>query len=146
MGIKGTLFSTEILSLTDPVAFPSIRNVPIEALRTWTDVPPLALLPRVRTLIDAHNIQLARRLGRSLTELGTNDDEANRILRLADYELVFEEARHTYAPAAPSRLTCVYLAQDTATGHNYASLLATVQGRETADNNGPATGRAGGIS
>jgi hypothetical protein len=53
LGIEATLFSTELLTLESPEAFSSIRDVPIEALRTWTDVPPLALLPRAKALLHA---------------------------------------------------------------------------------------------
>jgi hypothetical protein len=69
MGIEGTLFSTEVMSLEDPQSFASIRDVPVDALRTWTDVPPLALLPRASNLINAHNVRLARQYGRPVEEL-----------------------------------------------------------------------------
>jgi len=128
MGIEATLFSTEVLTLENPASFVSIRNVPIEALRTWSDVPPLALLPRAQSLVHAHNIRIARDYQRPLSDLGISAEQANRITRLAEYELAFEEVRRRVSPDAPSRLSCIYLAEDTIDGRNYASQMATIEG------------------
>jgi hypothetical protein len=95
MGIEGTLFSSEILTRENPEGFASIRDVPIEASRTWTAVPPLALLPRAQSLVQAHNIRLAREYDRPLADLGLSTEAAERVTRLADYELAFQETPRT---------------------------------------------------
>jgi hypothetical protein len=128
VGIEATLFSTELLTLESPEAFSSIRDVPIESLRTWTDVPPLALLPRGQALLHAQNIRLASEYGRPISDLGISDEVADRITRLANYELAFETGRRVHAPDAPSRLSCIYLAPNTIDGRRYATQMATMTG------------------
>jgi hypothetical protein len=79
-------------------------------------------------LLHAYNVRLARTHGRPLAELEMNDEQADLVLRLADFELAFERARREVRPDAPSRLSCVFLAEDNAAGRAYAQGMATMHG------------------
>lgn len=128
MGLAGTLFSTEMLTWESPEAFPSIRDVPIDALAAWEGVPPMAMLPRAQNLMAAKNVRIAREYGRPLAEIGLTEAQAERVLRLADFEMELERQRRIVQPDAPSRFSCVFVAEDTAAGRAYAQMMATADG------------------
>jgi hypothetical protein len=63
-----------------------------------------------------------------MSDLEITEEQANRIVRTAEFELALEQQRRVVRPEAPSRLSCVFVAEDTPAGRTYAQTLATMQG------------------
>jgi hypothetical protein len=97
-----------------------LRDVPIDVLRT-TGVPQ-----GVPTLRATWYVWAAAWVRRGAhVGIGTENtrwlsqDKLERVLRLEDIELAFEEARRRQLPEGPSRLASLYLADDSDRGRAY---------------------------
>jgi hypothetical protein len=102
LAFMGTLSSPDYSVSTDAGLFAShqsIRDTPIERLRT-VGLPPGMVSPRARCLISTANAD-------------------GHVTKRRDAELAFEEARRSLAPDAPSRLSSLYLAEDSQAGRNH---------------------------
>lgn len=101
----------------DPAGF-DIREAPIETL--MRDLPRGTLSPwAVNCLFTAAIIRGGGKTGNGVPPYRTQwHDEAQRAkaLALSDTELALERVRREVAPQAPSRLTCLFLAEDTDEG------------------------------
>lgn len=98
-------------------AYVSVRDVPIEVLRT-SGPPQGVLAPRAAQFVSAASI--ARRGGHvGVGVENTNwlsQEQADRILRLGDIELAFEARRRELLPDGASRLSSLYVADGSEAG------------------------------
>jgi hypothetical protein len=102
LALTGTLSSPDFSVSGDAGLYAShqpIRDTPIERLRT-VGLPPGMVSPRARCLISTAN-------------------EDRHVTERRAAELAFEEARRALAPDAPSRLSSLYLAEDSQAGRNH---------------------------
>lgn len=81
--------------------------------------PPMFLSGFLVTLRLGAVVRAGGQIGRGVppypTKRATSESEA-RVLRAADRELALEAGRREHAPSAPSRLCCLWLAEDTVKG------------------------------
>jgi hypothetical protein len=127
---KGRLVTTDMLGLTDPglaETYRRIADIPIEELasaglegnvlspRAAKYVIPAAILNGGQEIVDGH--------GRGWE---ISEGRKRRIVETSDIEMAFEEGRRRFAPAAPSRLSCIWLAEDSDTGR--AVILSMIPG------------------
>jgi len=120
----GTLVS---LDFANEVEFrkPGLRDVAMEDLQRGS-VSAGALAPRVLLLWQAALIRNGGWIGEGVPPYRTRKtsaEESERVVRQADVELRMEEARRDLAPSAPSRIGCLYLAEDSAPGRTMVSRL-----------------------
>lgn len=118
--LAGRLWSPDFTALTDPglaAVHQPLRDVPIHVLRT-TGVPQGVPTPRATWYVWA--AAWVRRGGH--VGLGTENtqwfpqEDLDKILRLGNIELAFEEARRKLLPDGASRLASLYLADDSDLG------------------------------
>lgn len=118
--LSGRLLSLDLAAMCDPglaAAHQPLRDASIAALRT-TGIPQGVPTPRATWFVWA--AAWVRRGGH--VGIGTENtqrlprDELDRILKLGDVELAFEEARRQLLPDGPSRLASLYLADDSDAG------------------------------
>ncbi len=128
MGLEGSLFAFEMLSVQRPSDFPSVRDLPLESLRDWENVPAMVVTPRTKPFLMARMVRELRQSGGSPQSVGMTDEQAAQGDRLCAFELEFERARRELRPDAPSRLSCLYVAADDAEGRAYAQMMATAHG------------------
>jgi hypothetical protein len=130
LALAGRLWSPDFAALTDPglaAAHQPLRDVPIDVLRT-TGVPQGVPTPRATWYVWA--AAWVRRGGH--VGIGTEDtnwlprEDLDRILRLGDIELAFEEARRKLLPESASRLASLYLADDSDRGRAHVRAMLGV--------------------
>ena len=120
LSLSGRLFSPDFLAAVDPgvaECHRSIRDSPMELLEQGK-TPQGAYTPRGLWFITA-----AAKIRRGEhKEWGArspshfSDAEIDRIGKMGSVELEFERQRRRVAPDAVSRLSCLYVAEDTETG------------------------------
>jgi hypothetical protein len=131
LALAGRLWSPDYMALIDPGLASShqpLRDVPIDVLRT-TGAPQGVPTPRATWYVWAAAwVRQGGHVG-----IGTENtrwlpqDKLERILRLGDVELAFEEARRRHLPEGPSRLASLYLADDSDQGRAHVRrMLGTV--------------------
>jgi hypothetical protein len=113
----GTLWSADYISKLDPalsVAHMQLKSLPIEALKQ-APFPPGTLTPAAIYLLIA-----ALADDCSILRYGDGSPLSPQLVKYskirAKKELEFEVARRTIAPQAPSRLSCLWLAEDSTKG------------------------------
>jgi len=120
LALSGRLWSPDFLAQADPglaAVHQPIRNIPIAALRA-SGVLQGVSTPRAAWYVWAAAwVRHGGRVGMGVE--GTQwlpADKLDRILRLGDIELEFEEARRRLLPEGASRLASLYLADDSDAG------------------------------
>ncbi|MFX0200220.1 MAG: hypothetical protein ACFFCW_29220 [Candidatus Hodarchaeota archaeon] len=120
LSLSGQLFSPDFVAAVDPgvaACHKSIRDFDMALLEKGY-TPQGAYTPRGVWFIEAAaRIRMGdheRWKGQSAYHFSKN--ETNRILKMGDVELAFERDRRRIAPDAVSRLSCLYLAEDSETG------------------------------
>ena len=120
LALAGRLWSPDFMALADPglaASHQSLRDVPIDVLRT-TGVPQGVPTPRATWYVWA--AAWVRRGGQ--VGIGTENtrwlpqQNLDKIIRLGDIELSFEEARRRILPDGASRLASLYVADDSDAG------------------------------
>ncbi len=122
LSLSGKLFSPCCLSLLySKIEYSNIYNTPISDLKNNINVPYGFITPRsVSSVIIAPLIRKGMDVGFGVqnTEF-LPDDQKEHILKMSSVELKFEEIRREVSPEAPSRLSCLWLAENTAEGRNH---------------------------
>lgn len=103
---------------------PGAREVSIDDLRAG--LFDGALSPRMMLLREAAVVRKGDVIGWGappypFVEVSAREQE--RVVRQADLELRFEEARRELSPGAPSRVGCLFLAEATSTGRTMVSRI-----------------------
>jgi hypothetical protein len=114
ISLSGQIMSPDFLALVDEglrQAHTSVREVPLEALVDPSRLPGGVPTPRAINAIFAAS-GLRTRLGDALDA----PDAVRRIIRMGDLEVEVESARRAVRPDAPSRLSSIYLADNTSHG------------------------------
>lgn len=124
MQLEGTLTSFDF---ANEVGFrkPGLRQLAMEDLRSGS-FGEVALAPRMLCLWQAAIIRNGVWIGEGVPPYSTRKasaHESERVVRQADFELRMEEARRGLAPSAPSRIGCLYLAEDSPYGRTMVSRL-----------------------
>jgi hypothetical protein len=123
--LSGTRSSIEIVAGLS--GQPSIRDAPIDVLRKQPHAWPATLMsPFATTALLAAMHRSGMRLGMGVTPYPTHwysAEEITQILTVADRELLLEETRRNTAAEAPSRLTCLWAAEDTVAGRNWVERM-----------------------
>jgi len=124
LGLIGSLTSA-VFGPPDPEGFDA-RTAPIETLRTG--LPRGTLSPwAVTCLFTAGILRRGGRTGMGVPPYRTqwhDEPQRARVLALSDTELAFEGVRRELAPDAPSRLSCLFLAEDNDEGrHGLAQMF-----------------------
>ncbi|HET9592297.1 MAG TPA: hypothetical protein VFP17_05205, partial [Solirubrobacterales bacterium] len=104
---------------------PGIRCLAMEDLRNGS-FGEVDFTPRMLCLWQAAMIRSGGWIGEGVPPYPTrkaSKQESERVVRQAGVELRMEEARRHLAPNAPSRIGCLYLAEDSAAGRNMVSRL-----------------------
>lgn len=123
LALSGRLLSPDFLAVVDPgvaATHRRIRDTPLEELRD-KGLPVGAPTPRATWCVFAAAI--ARSGGR--VGIGTthtqwfSTQEAESFRKRGDIELAFEESRRSIAPDAPSRLSSLYVAEDSEAGRTH---------------------------
>ena len=119
--LAGTRGSIGLINTTESHTTP--YDVDLSVLggspRDW---PPMFLSGFMVTLRLGGIIRTGGRLGWGVPPYPTRwatDEAQERILRNANRELALEAGRRQHAPFAPSRLCCLWLAEDTVTARNW---------------------------
>jgi hypothetical protein len=131
LALAGRLWSPDSMALIDPglaASHQPLRDVPIDVLST-TGVPQGVPTPRATWYVWA--AAWVRQGGHVGIDAANTrwlpQDKLERILRLGDIELAFEEARRRQLPEGPSRLASLYLADDSDQGRAHVRrMLGTV--------------------
>jgi len=120
LSLNGCLHTPNALALVDPgigEQHQLIDNISIEELAQGfhpsTVVAPRAIGEVIRAGILRNSMQIAN--GFNEVEIISEETKRNA-LDCSDVELSFESARRKIAPTAPSRLSCLYLAERTEAG------------------------------
>lgn len=120
-GLAGTRSSTEMVGTAE--GWPSLREVPLDALRTRPDQwPATALSPFAMLVWQGAMVHAGMVLGMGVQPYETrwySPEQTELIVRHADRELAFEAVRRDVAPHTASRLTCIWAAEDTLDGRNF---------------------------
>jgi hypothetical protein len=124
MHLEGTLTSFDF---ANEVGFkkPGLRCLAIEDLRRGS-FGEVALAPRMQCLWQPAIIRSGGWIGEGVPPYPTRKAsarECKRVVRQADFELRMEEVRRDIAPDAPSRIGCIYLAEDSVAGRTMVSRL-----------------------
>ncbi len=118
--IAGRLWTPDFLALVEPeFKFAPIDEFSIAELRAGKGQAPLT--PRSMWTVWASGIIREGGhvgIGQENTIWLSREQEVE-ILRLGDAELDFEEARREYSPKAVSRLSCIWLAENSAAGKEH---------------------------
>jgi hypothetical protein len=117
--LSGSLASLDFLNAVE-FSRVSIRELPIEDLRR-ADFSERAFSSRMIAIRQAAAVREGGLIGEGVEPHRTHlfdHIETERVVRLADLELRLEEMRREFAPEAPSRIACLYLAEDSVTGRN----------------------------
>jgi hypothetical protein len=126
MHLRGTLGSVDLLNEVE-FGGPSLREMSIEDLRAGAFRGlPIALSRRMTSLALAASIRAGGQVGVGAPPYPTHvapNEAAERIVAAADRELVLEQGRRKLAPEAPSRLGCLWLAEDTPAGRTMVSRI-----------------------
>lgn len=130
LALAGRLWSPDFAALADPglaAAHQPLRDVPIEVLRT-SGVPQGVPTPRATWYVWA--AALVRRGGHVGIGAGNTkwlpSAELDKILRLGDIEVAFEEVRRNLLPEGASRLASLYLADDSDVGRAHVRAMLGV--------------------
>lgn len=119
--LAGTRSSISAVNLSEGQTLPS--SVPLDVLQGHPkDWPPMFISGFLATILSAGLARHTGGLGRGVPPYATRwADEASiaRITRNADRELALESARRKFAPNAPSRLGCLWLADDNLDARNW---------------------------
>lgn len=104
-----------------------IDNTPIEDLAKGAH-PPTAIAPRaIGEVIRAGILRRGQKIANGFDEIEQISEETQQAaLDCSDVELFFEAERRKFAPASPSRLSCLYLAERTEAGEK---MLRSMLGR-----------------
>lgn len=121
----GKLYSPDCLALLEPgglgSAHTSLRDTPIEILRHTP--PPGVVTPRSAQVI---SVAALRRRGTPVWQgdrLLPYEDRGSE-LRISEQEVAFESVRRRVAPQAASRLSCLWVAEDSDAGReNIAAMM-----------------------
>ena len=124
MQLEGTLTSFDFANEVG-LGKPGLRRLAMEDLRSGS-FGEVSLAPRMRCLWQAAIIRSGGWVGEGVPPYATRKasvDESERVVRQADFELRMEEARRDLAASAPSRIGCLYLAEDSISGRTMVSRL-----------------------
>lgn len=120
LSLSGRISSPDFLAKLDAglaKSHKSIRDIDINQLKNG-NFPEGVLTPRGGWY--GHSFSLLRKGMHLQTGIKNPKEipkeEEKRILRMGDIELKFEEMRRKIAPEAPSRLSCIYLAENSEAG------------------------------
>jgi hypothetical protein len=125
MHLAGTLTATDFAGQVDPglqaAGTWSVRDLSMAQLRDGPFQAPLVPSHRLVSVMVAAAVRAGHQIvqgqaphpSRVVTE-----EEKERILRIADRELMYEEVRREVAPDSASRLACIWLAEDNVEGRN----------------------------
>lgn len=121
LALDGRLRSPDYLALVDEglaAAHTPIRDIPIESLR-HRGTPQGVLSPRASWYVwAAAEVRNRGEIGIGLDNpVQLPQDQLDRIVRIGDIELEFEARRREVNPDAASRLSSLYVADDTSPGH-----------------------------
>jgi hypothetical protein len=113
IGATGTLHSLMYASLIVPGSRSDYYTVPFDQLETKADDIFAGLInPRSAVLVQASLLRKGVKLKDSLTGKPITAEQEKKILNKADVELAFEKHRRSLDSGMPSRLTCLFLAED----------------------------------
>jgi hypothetical protein len=133
MSLSGTLTSADFMNLAPgfrEVGTTLVREVPIEELRDNPRAATGAVLPRLLGVIQAAMIRSGMTVGMGAPPYPFHPfppDLCDRIVRIADMELLLERIRRETAPGAPSRLSCIWLADNTTEARTWISQMFGAQ-------------------
>ncbi len=123
--LAGTRTSVEVIAAIEGT--PSLRDAPMDVLRERpTQVPATFLSPFASLVFQGAMLRAGMRLGYGSPPFQTrwfSDKDEQRTLLRSDRELLFEEVRRTASPDKPSRLACIWAAENTTAGRNYVEGL-----------------------
>lgn len=126
MHLQGTLCSPDLPNGKE-FDGPSVRDIPLDGLRTGAfHGLPIAVSRRMQSLWGAAIIRAGGWIGEGAPPYPTrwaSKEKAAALVAEADQELLLEEARRKHAPDAPSRLGCLWLAEDTPAGRTMVSRI-----------------------
>lgn len=109
----GTLCSLMYASLFVHGSRSDYYTIPFDQLKNKADEIFTGLInSRAALLVQAALIRKGIQLKNNQNSMPMSEEEMNMILKKADIELEFERYRRDLAPGIPSRLTCLYLAED----------------------------------
>jgi hypothetical protein len=120
LALCGRLYSPDFAALCDPGLAAShrcVKDLSIEALKQA--ITPIGVVsPRAAWYVwAAAIIRSGGHVGiGSIDTKWLPKSEMDRIVRIADIELAFEEVRRYIAPNAVSRLACIWVAENTSIG------------------------------
>jgi hypothetical protein len=135
ISISGRLLTTDVMGVGDPglaATHRIIDEISVGELAS-TGLAGNVLAPRaVKYFVPAAILESGQRLMNGYGELVEfSEGRVRRILETRDIELVFEEGRRRFAPSAPSRLACIWLAEDSYEGRG--AIRSMVHGAFIAD-------------
>jgi hypothetical protein len=123
--LEGTRASIGVVNATESHTLP--QDVALEVLSGPPDAwPSMFLSGFLSTVLQGAIVRTGHRLGRGVppypTRWATNEMES-KVLRAADRELALEAGRREHASSAPSRLSCLWLAEDTVRGRAWVQQM-----------------------
>lgn len=123
--LVGTRGSIGLLNLAEGHLTP--YGVDLDVLAgSPNDWPPMFLSGFMVTLRLSAIVRSGGRIGRGVPPYPTRwatDEMQERILRNGNREFALEAGRRRHAPSAPSRLCCLWLAEDTVQGRNWVQAM-----------------------
>jgi hypothetical protein len=128
MANNGRLFNFDLINELETCK-PSVRALEIEEMRRGCFDDETTPTRMVTVLKLAAAIRGGGRIIEGAPPYPAREvsqDQCEQILRKADIELRMEEARRKLAPDAPSRLSCLYLAEATPAGRNLVDKIKGV--------------------
>lgn len=115
----GKIWSPDYLAACDKSLakfHPNIKEIPMDKLSKF-GVPQGILSPRAACLTEAAILRNGGRLGEgTINTKWFTREKSDQIKRIADIELDFEAERRKVAPKAVSRLSCLWVAEDSVAG------------------------------
>lgn len=123
LALAGTRTAITAITAAEGYADPAEMSMDVlrESPRDW---PPMMMSGFLSTVWQGGMIRIGAQVGRGADPYPTRlPDEATRqrFLRAADRELLLEQVRRTVAGDAPSRLSSIWLAEDSPSGRNAVS-------------------------
>lgn len=121
VAVVGAIWAMEYTELTPGYSYPSLREVPLDQLRNGPLTTPVGTPRGVRLILSAaaaRGVSLPDLPGATATAREWSAAERARNLALGDAEIEFESVRRRLVPEAASRLTSVYVADDSASGRS----------------------------
>lgn len=119
LSIDDRLWTANCMGIADPgiaKTYRPIGEISIEELRFFGPYGNVLSPRSAKYLIPAAILDSGQTIVNGYGE--PQEVSARRIIDTRDIELAFEKGRRHYAPQAPSRLSCIWLAESSSTGHS----------------------------